>query len=134
MIEIEIVNSPDTEILGKLFFNFPKVEMGQTPPFHLKINDPHLEMQKIILESSPKGVGVFEKNEGPYLSNGKKIRGKKIHAPGDIVTFGKTQLKILRCVHQVTNQENLTKDALKRENVSESLNLLKKEMLKIEES
>ena len=103
MIEISITHSPDEEVLGVHCYFFETIFMGPYPSCHLVIEDPYFEGRIIIFENTKNGVFVYEKGGNFYLSNGKKISGKRIHKKGDIITLGRTTFEI-------TNHEPLSKE------------------------
>ena len=95
MIEIAITSSPDEEVIGTHRYFFENIYLGPYPSCHLVIGDPHLEGLILIFENTEKGVAVSERGGNFYLSNGKKISGKRIHKKGDVITLGHTVFKIM---------------------------------------
>ncbi len=94
MIEISITSSPDEEVIGTHRYFFENIFLGPYPSCHLVIGDPHLEGLTLVFENTEKGVAVSEKGGNFYLSNGKKISGKRIHKKNDVIILGHTVFKI----------------------------------------
>ncbi|MBT3583856.1 MAG: hypothetical protein HN509_03035 [Halobacteriovoraceae bacterium] len=108
MIEIEIIESPDPEILGPHSFYFQKLIFGRSKNSHLFIDDRALCKNHIRIEKSESGVLCQNMESKFYLSNGKKISGKKLHKIDDLIKIGETTLKIV----SVSNDDTATKPSL----------------------
>ena len=94
MIEIEIIESPDTEFLG-IYQTFRSRFSVGTKGI-LPIADPKLNPIHIQLELDKKGIRVSSVNPGSFFHlNNKKIAGKKQVQIGDLIKIGNTSFKIL---------------------------------------
>jgi len=107
MININIILSPDKDIIDDFTYYQNSIILGSASTSNLVISDPDLDREHLLLEA--KDTGLFCKNvqEGKfYISNGKKISGGKIHYPGDQITIGKTKIKIINFAKTDNNFKN----------------------------
>jgi len=96
MISIEITNSPDKDMNGIHSFYFDEIVIGSKLSCSLVINDNSLEKKHITLKVNESQVFCAPISKSTYyLSNGKKISGRKLHKAGDIITIGSTDIKII---------------------------------------
>lgn len=97
MFSIELKSCPDQERLGVYDFYFPKIIISRRlSECHLYLPDLSIKDLSLLVIQKADGIEVHERSSGFYVSNGKKISGKKIHRVGD--TFG-----IGNSVFQVTS-------------------------------
>ncbi len=96
MISIEILHSPDNELKGQHLYYFDKIVLGTGYSCELLINDIKLRKKHLQLELSDTELYLDTfSNDTYYLSNNKKISGRKRHQIGDVITIQNTSFKIL---------------------------------------
>ena len=95
MIELEFIDSPDKDVLGKRVIYFNEVSVGRSQANVIIVDDMGMKEQDIHLIVSESGVFVENREAEHYFSNDKKISGKKLHVAGDRIRAGGTTLKIL---------------------------------------
>ena len=115
MLELEFLESPDTDVLGKRVVFFDEVSMGRARSNVIIVDDPGMEPRDIRLNVLESGIFVENRESGHYLSNGKKVSGKKLHSPGDGIRVGGTSFKILSFVAGDSRQRDY--DSLYQEEV-----------------
>jgi len=138
MITINILSSPDKDILGEYIYHQDELILGTSHLANLLINDPLFTKAHFSLQVKETGLLCKNLKEGDfYLSNGKKISGTKTHQSGDELTIGTTKLKIINFSKTETN----FKEVLKRKyeeidimmpEVQDVLTELEKELIRIE--
>ncbi len=90
MIELEILISPDQEVIGKHQFFLPKIEVGKSHQCQLPIRDPQCSSSSLYLESTKDNLFIRNTQLASYHFNEKKISGKKLVRPGDQIKIGQT--------------------------------------------
>ena len=96
MIELEVLESPDEDILGLHQFFLPEISIGRSRFAQISLRDPDWPFKGLILTSTPQGLLLKNTENSPYIVNGKKITGQKILFQGGEVSIGKTSLKLVR--------------------------------------
>tara|TARA_R110000868_G_scaffold97619_17_gene268673 strand:- start:2663 stop:3088 length:426 start_codon:yes stop_codon:yes gene_type:complete len=95
MFILELISSPDPDRNGEYRFFFPEIRIGNIVSLsHLYIPDSHIGSSLLKIRAEQTGLLVWEERGGFYISNGKKISGRKIHTIGDIIQIGESQIKI----------------------------------------
>ncbi len=95
MIELEFTHSPDNEIIGKYKIFKQKITIGTLKDNIIIINDDKIKKLHLVFEVTAHGLAIYDYQRCYYLSNGKKISGKKLHQQNDTIKIGDTQFKIL---------------------------------------
>lgn len=99
MFILELKLCPDQERIGTYTFYFPKIVVSRKiNDCHLYLPDHSLKEQSLLVVEKSNGLEVSEKSNGFYLSNDKKISGKKIHHVGDSFGLGQCLLQIVSIV------------------------------------
>ena len=96
MIELEVNESPDSEVIGKHQFFFPKISVGKMPECQLFIEDADLSQQEVYLESNSNHLFIKSSLSDFYHINGKKISGKKLIRPNDQFKIAQTTITLLQ--------------------------------------
>lgn len=94
MLVLEVIHCPDQLIFGDIFFYFSRLRIGRSPKCHLVINDSKVKSIDLILSMHQEGVLIENVKSSFYLSNSKKVTGKKYHNLNDTFQLGDTLLKI----------------------------------------
>jgi len=102
MIAIEFTKSPDEDILNCRYERLQrKITVGSTRNHNIIISDPEINNSTMTLSTDQDGVWVDNNDKhNYYLSNQKKVSGKKLHHVNDEITIGKTTFKIIHYKHQ----------------------------------
>ena len=95
MIELEFIDSPDKNALGRKTFHFDELSIGCQNSHSIILNDPALTGPGLYLHVNSSGLWVKSLSPHHYFSNGKKISGKKLHKKGDQIKLGETLFAIL---------------------------------------
>lgn len=94
MLVLEVIQCLDQLIFGDIYFYFSKIKIGRSPKCHLIINDSKIKSIDLILSMHQEGVLIENARSSFYLSNSKKVTGKKYHNTNDTFQLGDTLLKI----------------------------------------
>ncbi len=92
MVELEILASPDPEVIGKHQFFFAEIELGTALSCHLPIEDPQLPSKGISLIATSEGMMVKITPPGIFYVNKKEVLAKKLIQPEDKIQIGKTEI------------------------------------------
>ena len=100
MITIEVQKSSDETALGTYEFNYDLLYIGRSLKNDLIFQDRELPLKYILLKivddfGVPTVLIKSLKTEPYFFVNGKKISGSLKIRPGDVIAFGKNQLKII---------------------------------------
>jgi hypothetical protein len=95
MIEIEITDSPDSEIIGVFKYNFDKIFLGHSNKNNIVIDDPGIEKFHMVIEISLNQISCRSLSASYFYFEGKKLSGEKNLAPNTIIRIGETSFKIL---------------------------------------
>jgi hypothetical protein len=107
MIHLEIINSPDKNILSDFQFFQNEVYLGRSSG-NLFINDPELNKSHVMVEVVEKDLIIHpQKGVESYLIDGKRASNIRKIKAGQIITVGKTTFKILS--FEVTEFQNKKK-------------------------
>ena len=112
---MEFLDSPDRDILGRRVVGFDEVFLGSGRANGIIVDDPDTKRRDIRLSVMESGVFVENCESDHYLSNGKKVSGKKLHSPGDCIGLGNTTFKILSFKRTDSNKQDY--DAIYQENI-----------------
>ena len=127
MIELEILNSPDTEVLGIRKFHFDQIIIGNSSKNNFVINDPDIDHFHLLIEVNDTGAICRSLKENSFLHEEKRWLGEKSLHPNSVIQIGNTLLKIVSfCKNPVkvltTNYEEMYQKAY--ENYSEIIEIL----------
>ncbi len=104
MIHLEIINSPDKNILSDFQFFQNEVYLGRSSG-NLFINDPELNKSHVMVEVVEKDLIIHpQKGVESYLIDGKRASNIRKIKAGQIITVGKTTFKVLS--FEVTELQN----------------------------
>jgi ASC-1-like (ASCH) protein len=107
MIHLEIINSPDKNILSDFQFFQNEVYLGRSSG-NLFINDPELNKSHVMVEVVEKDLIIHpQKGVESYLIDGKRASNIRKIKAGQIITVGKTTFKVLS--FEVTEFQNKKK-------------------------
>ena len=99
MFTLELKSTPDKERLGSYTFYYPKIIASKKlSECHLYLPDISLNDQSLIIVEKDNGLEVYERTDGFYLSNNKKISGKKTHRIGDSFGIGESMLQVVSII------------------------------------
>ena len=136
MLQLEFINSPDPEILGTVSYGNPRLIIGTSQNDDIIICDPKINPAYFTMEVKENGVICYNNIDGIfYLSNGKKISGRKLHKVGDTIKIGDTFFKILshtpeKNISRTETLKTLYTEKIKKDSHMEKiLNFLKQELL-----
>jgi len=108
MIVLNITKSPDLDSKGTFSSPKRKITIGLSIDCDLYLRDKKISKFHLVLHSLPEGVAITTLNLNDfYLSNGKKISGKKIHQIGDIITIGDSEFSLAEHQHLPNSKESL---------------------------
>ena len=95
MFILELISSSDPDRNGDYRFFFPEIRIGNILSLsHLYVPDPKIGKSLLRVRAQESGLLIWEDRGGFYISNGKKISGKKIHHIGDVIEIGDSLLKV----------------------------------------
>lgn len=95
MVEIEILESPDSNILSKYKYHKNQLYLGRNTG-DLWIQDPDLYTSHVFLEVLDKDLLIHpQRGVEFYLINGKRASAVRKIKVNDTITIGKTMVKIL---------------------------------------
>ena len=89
MLELEVLASPDREVLGGHRFFLPRVVVGRSRRCQLVLGDPEAP-RRLVWESG--GGAVFVRCPDVYHFNGKRVSGRRMARRGDRVLLGGTEI------------------------------------------
>ena len=95
MFELEFIDSPDGDVLGKRVIYFDEISLGCGRDNTIIVDDPALKKRDIRLSVGESGIYVENCESGHYFANDKKVSGKKLHAKGDRIRAGNTTFQIV---------------------------------------
>lgn len=100
MITIEVQKSSDETAIGLYEFNYDLLYIGRSLKNDLIFQDRELPLKYILLKivddfGVPTILIKSLKTEPFFFVNGKKISGSLKVRPGDVIAFGKNQLKVI---------------------------------------
>ena len=94
MVTFEISSSPDVERVGETSIFYEHFTLGSARKADIVIEDSALDNIHLSFILNKDGLLVNSTNENFYFSNGKKLKGGKLHKTGDFIKIGETTLKI----------------------------------------
>ena len=106
MIELECIESPDKDVLGKKMIYFDQITIGRSRTNVVIVEDHDMEARDVRLSVVESGVFVENRESEHYFSNDKKISGKKLHSQGDRFRVGATTFKIMSFKQTNTGEED----------------------------
>ena len=115
MVELEFVDSPDGDILGKRVVYFDEISLGSSRINTIIVEDPDLKKRALRLSIRESGIYVENLDSGHYFSNDKKVSGKKRHARGDRICVGSTTFKIVS--FKASDANDVDYDAIYQEKI-----------------
>lgn len=135
MVEFEIISSPDIERIGKITHYYENFTLGSAKKADLLFFDTEIGPIHLVFSLKKEGLLVESMGEFHYFSNGKKMKGAKLHKAGDKIGVGGTLIEVKSLMFK-----NLSEDfkvlydrRLKEEPELESLIVqLQKELLHLE--
>ncbi|MDH5581697.1 MAG: FHA domain-containing protein [Bdellovibrionales bacterium] len=95
MIELEILSSPDQDIVGAHIYHKKSLRIGRSLQNDIIIMDPMIELNHLefIVE---KNIIISSINSTPFFISNKKIINEVIYKLGEEIKIGKTILKITK--------------------------------------
>jgi pSer/pThr/pTyr-binding forkhead associated (FHA) protein len=115
MIHIEVVKSSHSDTLGLYEFEFDRVSIGRSKKNDLIFIDKNLPHEFLSLSFSQNHLVIKSTTKDPaYYLNGKKVSGSFRVKPGDVVSFGEHEFKIIAASY-TTHDEDLS-DAFEKFN------------------
>lgn len=136
MFKISVTTCPDPEYIAEYTFYFPQIKISKFHHIaHLPIPDQAMGKQVLVLKTQPDGILIWENTGGYYLSNGKKIAGKKLHRVGDRFGFGDTAFEITSFIPDIKTYDHESRYhelTEKHPFMADLFWALKQEMLQIE--
>ena len=115
MIELEILNSPDSEIKGEYLTYKNDLIIGSSCEADLPIQDSSLNDIHCIFRLLPTHIYIRTVPSAAYfLLNGKKFAGEKNLKLGDKVVVGETEIKLSSFVYDPSSSPGDFKDYYKK--------------------
>lgn len=105
MIEIEIIDSPNREIIGISKFNFDKIFLGQSNKNNIVIEDPGVDKFHMVIEIFSNKISCKSLLENHFLFEERKLSGQKNLLPNAIIKVGSTSFKILSFLKNSTEED-----------------------------
>lgn len=112
MLKIKIERCPDEDLIGEHITYFQKILFGRnkTNDFIIKSNE--TPEKAISLHCNEKGIFVKTRELDHFLSNGKKVKGEKVHKLGDKIEFAGTVIEFLEYDNSSTQKPISEKEIL----------------------
>jgi pSer/pThr/pTyr-binding forkhead associated (FHA) protein len=96
MIHIEVLKSSIPDAIGLYEFEFDQLSVGRSKKCDLIFLDKGLPLEFLIIHYSSSHLIVKSTTKDPaYYLNGKKVSGSLRIKPGDIISFGEQEIKIV---------------------------------------
>lgn len=112
MIEVEVISSPDEEMLGKHLFYRNYLTMGQNIGDLLFLDKGIIDGQ-ILIEVTEKDLLIHNAASDHYFINDKIANGSKKIKIGDVIGIGKTSVKICHAGHiQIKSKKEIIRKSL----------------------
>lgn len=111
MLKIDITACPDTDLIGEHISFFEKTSFGKHTRNDFIIKSDNYPDQALSIICHPQGVIIKSQGLESFQSNGKKVKGEKIHRVGDQISFLDTTFSIASYDYQTILQSN-SKDEL----------------------
>jgi hypothetical protein len=105
LLKIKIETCPDNDLIGEHTSFFEDINFGSHKKNDFIIKANGVPDKAISFHCDPKGVFVRTEQIDHFLSNGKKVKGEKIHKPGDKVEFMGTIIEIKEYDNKRVNQK-----------------------------
>lgn len=138
MIQLEVVATVDPVICKEHLYHLNDIQISsQIKTSHLTIEDPSIGDQIILLKVVGDDLHVESiPAHKPYLTNGKKSIGARLHQAGDEITIGKTTLKVVTFQRSQNDHESPLPERYKRAsqnpNSAKILETLEAELIHLE--
>ncbi|MBK23691.1 MAG: hypothetical protein CME70_06765 [Halobacteriovorax sp.] len=135
MVIFDVISSPDKERIGELSIFLENFTLGSSRKADLLFEDEDISKLHLNFILSESGLLIKSSENDYYFSNGKKLKGGKIHKIGDEVRVGSSILKIklLDFKHLSEKFSDLYKKRLEENPEQEALiTQLQKELIHLE--
>lgn len=135
MITFEIKSSPDQERIGEIKVFYENFTLGRNRKTDILIEDLGIDDVHLVFVHSKDGLLSKSTESNFYFTNGKKIKGAKLHQVGDEIKVGETILQIKELLFENLSRSfsELYLEAIKDKPESESLIIqLQKELIHLE--
>ena len=100
MILFEVTSSPDDEKIGEFTYFYENFTLGSGKKADLLFHDSEIAQVHLAFIHHKDGLLIKSLDENSFHSNGKKLRGGKLHKPGDEFRIGSTTIKIKSLEHK----------------------------------
>ncbi|MFT6068870.1 MAG: hypothetical protein ACJAT2_003249 [Bacteriovoracaceae bacterium] len=94
MIIFEIKSSPDKEKIGEIKVFYENFTLGSHRKNDLLIEDDSIDELHLVFVHNKDGLLSKSTDSNFYFTNGKKIKGAKLHKIGDQLKVGETTIEI----------------------------------------
>ena len=94
MIIFEIKSSPDVERIGEIKVFYENFTLGSNRKTDILIEDNAIDDLHLVFVHNKDGLLSKSTNSNFYFTNGKKIKGAKLHKIGDELKVGETTIEI----------------------------------------
>ena len=98
MITFEIKSSPDEERIGEIKVFYENFTLGSSRKTDILIEDTGIDDVHLVFIHNNDGLLSKSTESNFYYTNGKKIKGAKLHKAGDEIKIGETILIIKELV------------------------------------
>lgn len=135
MVTFEIKASPDSERIGEVKTFYENFTLGGNRKTDILIEDPSIADVHLVFIHNKDGLLSKSTDSNHYFTNGKKIKGAKLHKIGDELKIGETTLVIKELIFENLSRpfSELYSEAIKTDPESESIIIqLQKELIHLE--
>lgn len=94
MVLFEVQSSSDEERVGEITIYYETFTLGRSLATELVFDDTSLENIHLVFIHKADGLFIKSQENSFYHSNGKKVKGAKLHRVGDTIKIGTTVLQI----------------------------------------
>ena len=135
MVIFEIKSSPDTERIGEVKTFYENFTLGGNRKTDILIEDSNIADVHLVFVHNKDGLLSKSTDSNYYFTNGKKIKGAKLHQVGDELKIGETILVIKELLFENLSRSfgELYQETIKMNPDSESIIIqLQKELIYLE--
>jgi hypothetical protein len=135
MITFEIKSSPDEERIGEVKVFYENFTLGRNGKSDILIEDGCIDDVHLVFIHNKDGLLSKSTESNFYFTNGKKIKGAKLHKIGDEFKVGETVIQIKELLFENLSRSfsELYQETIKTKPEFESLIIqLQKELIHLE--
>lgn len=126
MILIEVLKCPDQDFLGKFSFFKEFIRVGSSTNVELYLNDKDLCKSHLVLEVQGEVLtATLSGEQSLFWVNGKRTAGVKRLKVNDLISIGRTEIKVLSILKQDLKTKREALNLNTEELIKEQSSLLK---------